>query len=122
MPNPSIHTTPHHTRTLPLPLPCRPPCRPLPGREKLWDTWLTEMEKLCARKPFDMRGVCDLMAALARVPPGTGGRSFHPAFMAAVLRSTRMQSLRWGAWRGVARHVGCERGRWGWGWFRRMHV
>lgn len=41
---------------------------PPPGREEFWDTWLTEFEKLCARRHYDTRGVCDLLAAMARLP------------------------------------------------------
>ncbi|KXZ43987.1 hypothetical protein GPECTOR_76g809 [Gonium pectorale] len=91
---------------------------PAPGREAFWDTWMTEFEKLAARKAYDMRGVCDLMAALARLPRprrraasggqrpaghgGSGGgaaaelvvRPAHAEFVNGVLRSTRMHNLR----------------------------
>ncbi|GFR53276.1 hypothetical protein Agub_g16065 [Astrephomene gubernaculifera] len=41
---------------------------PPPGREAFWNAWMTEFEKLTARKTYDTRGVCDLMAAMARLP------------------------------------------------------
>lgn len=59
---------------------------------------MVEFEKLAARKSYDTRGVCDLMAALARLPrplrPNGVPRPPHPDFVAGVLRSTRIYNLR----------------------------
>ncbi|KAG2444139.1 hypothetical protein HYH02_009079 [Chlamydomonas schloesseri] len=71
---------------------------PPPERFAFWDTWMVEFEKLAARKSYDTRGVCDLMAALARLPRPTRAngapRPPHPDFVVGVLRSTRIYNLR----------------------------
>ncbi|KAG2436844.1 hypothetical protein HXX76_006364 [Chlamydomonas incerta] len=71
---------------------------PAPQRGAFWDTWMVEFEKLAARKSYDTRGVCDLMAALARLPrptaPNGVPRPPHPEFVVGVLRSTRIYNLR----------------------------
>lgn len=76
---------------------------PMPGRDGLWASWMSEFERFASRKTYDTRGVCDLMDAIARlprprVPTGDNGvlRSLplHPGFVAGVLHSTRIYQLR----------------------------
>ena len=38
------------------------------AREAAYASWMTELEKLAARKQLDVRGAADLVAALARLP------------------------------------------------------